>query len=53
MKKAITGNGRADKEQIRSAMGMVLQLDSLPGRDDSIDALAMAYLVSLSDRGVV
>lgn len=42
MKKAITGNGRAGKNQVREMVKMILGLQSTPDPVDISDALAMA-----------
>ena len=42
IKKALTGNGRASKEQMQRAIQLVLGLDKLPEPPDVADALAVA-----------
>ncbi len=42
VKKALTGNGRASKEQVQAMVKVILGLDSLPGPADVSDALAVA-----------
>jgi crossover junction endodeoxyribonuclease RuvC len=42
VKKAITGSGRADKQQIQQAVMAQLELSELPQPDDAADALALA-----------
>lgn len=49
MKRAIAGNGRADKAQVREAIRLLMGLPELSGRDDAADAVAIAYLAALSD----
>ncbi|MES3037056.1 MAG: crossover junction endodeoxyribonuclease RuvC [Bdellovibrionota bacterium] len=43
VKKAITGNGASEKEQLAQTLMMLLKLKSLPQPVDASDALAMAY----------
>ena len=43
IKKAITGNGRASKEQMQKAMMIRLKLKEIPEPADLSDALAIAY----------
>ncbi len=47
IKKAITGNGAANKKQMQQAIKMILRLDEVPKPDDAADAIAMAYLWAL------
>ena len=42
VKKTVTGNGRAAKEQVRAMVARLLGRASLPGTDDLSDALAVA-----------
>jgi crossover junction endodeoxyribonuclease RuvC len=42
IKQALTGYGRADKNQIQQMVKTVLQLDKIPKPDDAADALATA-----------
>ncbi len=42
VKQAITGHGRADKEQVQSMVTFLLGLDAPPRPDDAADALAVA-----------
>ncbi|PNV75068.1 crossover junction endodeoxyribonuclease RuvC [Leptospira inadai] len=44
IKKGTTGNGTADKKDIKSALRLLLGLRDLTGHDDSWDALASAYV---------
>jgi crossover junction endodeoxyribonuclease RuvC len=44
IKKGVTGSGRADKKQIRSALQLILGLKDLKGHDDSWDAVAAAFV---------
>lgn len=50
VKQAVTGYGKADKKQLQRAIQMLLKLDSIPKPDDAADALALAYIWSLSVR---
>ena len=42
IKRAVTGNGRATKEQIQHAVTVLLNLRSVPDQPDMADALAIA-----------
>ncbi len=42
VKQAITGYGRAGKEQMQQMVRLLLQLEAIPQPDDAADALAMA-----------
>ncbi len=42
VKQAITGHGRADKEQVQTMVTFLLGLESQPRPDDAADALAVA-----------
>lgn len=42
VKQALTGNGRADKQQIQYMVRMILGLTVIPKPDDAADALAVA-----------
>jgi crossover junction endodeoxyribonuclease RuvC len=42
VKKAITGYGRADKEQMQQMVRLLLSLEAIPKPDDAADALAVA-----------
>ena len=42
VKQAVTGYGRADKQQIEAMVKMLLNLEKIPRPDDAADALAMA-----------
>ena len=44
IKKGTTGNGNADKRQIRQALKLLLGLKELSGHDDSWDAVAAAFV---------
>ncbi|MCD4650675.1 MAG: crossover junction endodeoxyribonuclease RuvC [Candidatus Cloacimonetes bacterium] len=43
VKKAVTGNGNATKNQVRYMMQQILKLKSLPSSEDASDALAVAF----------
>ncbi len=47
VKKALCGNGRADKKQIGRAVQLLFKLNEIPKPDDAADALGIAYLASL------
>lgn len=51
VKKAITGNGKANKKQMQQAIKMIMKLDAIPTPDDSADALCLAYIWSLERDG--
>ena len=42
VKAAVTGNGRADKDQVAAMVVRVLRLDAAPRPADATDALALA-----------
>lgn len=42
IKRAVTGNGRASKEQVQHAVGILLGLPEAPTQPDTADALAVA-----------
>lgn len=42
IKKAVAGYGRADKQQIQTMVGMLLNMPEPPGPSDAADALAVA-----------
>ncbi|PID84572.1 crossover junction endodeoxyribonuclease RuvC [Candidatus Gracilibacteria bacterium] len=50
VKRAITGNGRAQKKQMQQAIKMILSLREVPKPDDAADALAIAYMTALQYR---
>ena len=43
VKKAVTGDGRARKEQVQFMMKTLLNLEDIPRPDDAADALALAW----------
>lgn len=50
VKSAITGYGKADKEQVGKMVKMILSLKSVPKPDDTADALAIAVACGVSYR---
>ena len=50
VKKSVTGNGRAPKEQVRSMVGRLLGPEALPPGSDLSDALAVALCHAASSR---
>ncbi len=42
VKSAITGYGKADKQQVQQMVKQILKLDSIPKPDDAADAIAIA-----------
>jgi crossover junction endodeoxyribonuclease RuvC len=42
VKQAVTGYGRASKEQMQEMVRLLLQMDAIPQPDDAADALAVA-----------
>ena len=43
VKKAVTGNGRADKLQVQQMVAALLRLRELPDSEDASDAVGVAY----------
>lgn len=54
VKQAVTGYGRAEKEQIQKMVKLILKLDHIPKPDDAADALAIAicHLNSLKSKNL-
>jgi len=50
IKIALTGYGRADKNQVQQMVKAILKLDSIPQPDDAADALAVAITHSFSQK---
>lgn len=50
IKQAITGYGKADKQQMQKMVQILLNLDSIPKPDDAADALAVALCCGNSER---
>ncbi len=42
IKQALTGNGRAEKQQVQFMVKAILNLNKIPKPDDAADALAVA-----------
>ena len=47
VKRGISGNGTAKKEQVQNALKIIFKLEVIPKPDDAADAIAIAYLASL------
>ena len=50
IKQALTGYGRADKQQIQQVVASLLKLKSIPKPDDAADALAIALCHAFTSR---
>jgi crossover junction endodeoxyribonuclease RuvC len=50
IKQALTGYGRAEKQQIQEMVRIILKLDKVPKPDDCADALAAAITHSMTMR---
>lgn len=50
IKQAVTGYGRADKQQMQEMVRVILQLKEIPKPDDCADALAAAICHSMTTR---
>jgi crossover junction endodeoxyribonuclease RuvC len=50
IKQALTGYGKADKQQMQHVVASILRLKSLPRPDDAADALAVALCHSHTAR---
>lgn len=50
IKQALTGYGRAEKQQIQEMVRVILQLKEIPRPDDAADALAAAITHSMTTR---
>jgi len=50
IKQALTGYGRADKQQVMHMVKTLLRLDKIPRPDDAADALAVALCHSQTNR---
>ncbi len=50
VKQAVSGYGRADKQQIQKMVKVILKLDELPKPDDAADALAVAICHASSEK---
>ena len=52
-KRAVTGNGIADKKQVEAMVAKILNLDTIPTPADAADALALAICHSLRPQGAI
>ena len=52
IKKSITGNGRASKEQVQRTIQTILRLSELPEPNDVADAIAAAICCANSTKGI-
>ena len=43
VKRAVTGSGTADKDQVKKMMKLVLNQVRMPMKDDAVDAMAIAF----------
>lgn len=50
VKSAVTGNGRADKQQVARMVGLHLRLDAAAASSDATDALALAICFAHRER---
>ncbi|MDZ7587120.1 MAG: crossover junction endodeoxyribonuclease RuvC [Patescibacteria group bacterium] len=50
VKQAVTGYGRADKNQVQQMTKNILKLESIPQPDDAADAIAVAITHSFSQK---
>ena len=48
VKKAITWNGKANKNQLKNAIKILFWLEEVPYYDDAADAIGMAYMWALN-----
>jgi len=48
VKIALTGYGRADKNEVQNSVKDILNLEKIPKPDDAADALGIAYLASMN-----
>lgn len=49
VKKAVTGNGKANKKQLQTAVKILFWLEQLPKYDDAADAIGLAYMGALQN----
>lgn len=49
VKMAMTGYGRAEKDQVKKMVSAVLKLDKMPQSDDEIDAIAVAMATPIKN----
>ncbi|MDD3793599.1 MAG: crossover junction endodeoxyribonuclease RuvC [Candidatus Gracilibacteria bacterium] len=52
VKKAITGNGKANKLQLQNAIKILFGLESIPKPDDAADAIGLAYIGALNSNQI-
>lgn len=52
VKKAVTGQGRAGKEQVQKMVTLLLELNRPPSSPDAADALAVALAAGMKRRGL-
>lgn len=52
VKKAITGNGKANKLQLQKAIKMLFQMETIPKPDDAADAIGLAYMGYLNRNSI-
>ena len=52
VKKAITGNWKANKLQLQNAIKMIFRLDTIPKPDDAADAIWLAYMWWLNSNNI-
>lgn len=50
VKKAISGNWKANKIQVQNAIKIIFWLNSIPKPDDAADAIAIAYIWALNTK---
>ena len=52
VKKAITGNWKANKLQLQNAIKIIFRLESIPKPDDAADAIWLAYIWWLNSNNI-
>lgn len=52
VKKAVTGQGRAGKEQVQKMVTLLLELNRPPSSPDAADALAVALAAAMKQQGL-
>ncbi|MDD3144613.1 MAG: crossover junction endodeoxyribonuclease RuvC [Candidatus Gracilibacteria bacterium] len=53
VKKAITGNGKANKLQLQNAIKILFGLQEIPKPDDAADAIGLAYMGALNSKNII
>lgn len=53
IKQAVSGYGKADKQQVQKMIQIILKLKEIPKPDDAADALAIAYTCGVSNNTIV